>query len=101
MLVASSELPSTRNSGLCDSIKLIAIKFAPFNRAAEYRTEIDQLLLAIAKYLIEDGESPEEWVDFTFVSNESSLGDFLSSEDDLVSLATDLQLRPLAFATRW
>jgi hypothetical protein len=77
--------------------KPMAVQFAPFNRVEEYRTEIDRLLLAIAKYMIEEGESHEEWVDFTFVSNESSLGDFLCSEEDLASLAVDLQLHPLSF----
>jgi hypothetical protein len=75
----------------------MAVKFAPFNRVEEYRAEIDQLLLAITKYMIEEGESPEEWVDFTFVSNESSLGDFLCSEEDLASLAVDLRLHSLGF----
>jgi len=75
----------------------MAIEFAPSNRVEEYRPEVDQLLLAIAKYMIEEGESPEEWVEFTFVSNESSIGDFLCSEEDLASLAGDLQLHPLGF----
>ena len=73
------------------------IKFAPSDRIEEYRAEIDQLLMAIAKYMIDEGEDPEDWVNCTFASNESSLGDFLCSEEDLTSLGNDLQMQPLSF----
>jgi hypothetical protein len=71
------------------------VVFAASQKVEEYREETNALLFAIAKYMIEDGEDPEDWVACTFVSNESSLGDFLCSEQDLVSLVKDLQMPTL------
>jgi hypothetical protein len=71
------------------------IKFAPSTTIDIYLVEVEELLVAIAKYMVEDGEDYAEWARHVFVSDESCIGDFLSQETEVVSLSDDLGLHQL------
>lgn len=55
------------------------IEFEDDNLNHLYAKEINQILLTIAPCLMPEGMAPEEWVDKIFISNKSTLSDFLDS----------------------
>jgi len=71
------------------------IEFASSVTVRQLQTEVDELLLAIAPFMIEPGEDAEEWAGSVFVSDESSIGDFLNSTSALGPLAESLGLPAL------
>ena len=68
------------------------IKYAPGERVRKFRVEIDELILAIAPFMIEPDEDIHDWANFVFVSDESSIGDFLYLDDQVRSLSEKLGL---------
>ncbi len=71
------------------------IEFAATDKIDRLRPEVDELLVAIAKYMIEPGDSAEEWANSAFVSDESSIFNFLC-EKDVDSMRKDLGLLSLS-----
>jgi hypothetical protein len=71
------------------------IEFAPAVRVESLRDEVDELLRQIAPLMIEPDESVDDWVNYVFASDESSLGDFLSDDSDLVWLRERLVMPEL------
>ncbi len=68
------------------------ITFASTSKIDQFQTEVDELILAIAPFMIEPNEDEQDWADSVFVSDESRLGDFLSQESDLPALSEKLGL---------
>jgi hypothetical protein len=71
------------------------IVYAPGNKIRLFQAEVDELILAIAAFMIEPGEDVADWANSVFVSDESRVGDFLYSGFDLGLLAERLGLPPL------
>jgi len=71
------------------------IEFASSVAVHQLQTEVDEVILAIAPFMIEPGEDAEEWAGSVFVSDESSIGDFLNSTSELGPLAERLGLPAL------
>jgi hypothetical protein len=72
------------------------VVFAANGKIRAYRTEVDELLLAIAVYMIEPGEDDEDWARDAFVSDESRIGDFLSFDPEVKLLSESLGLPQLS-----
>jgi hypothetical protein len=73
------------------------ITFAPGEKIRRYQAEVDELILAIAHFMIEPGEDAGEWASSVFVTDESYLGDLLYPTGDLKLLAERLGVPQL----RW
>ena len=58
----------------------LKIVSAPQDYVETYSKEVDKLLLMIGKHVMEE-DYPGEWASSCFVTDESTLGDFISSED--------------------
>ena len=71
------------------------IEFASAIRVESLRPEVDGLLRHIARFLKEPNESDDDWLDYVFVSDESSLADFLSEDSELVELRESLVMPEL------
>jgi hypothetical protein len=71
------------------------IEFAPAVKVESLRTEVDELLRHIASLLIEPDESVDEWLEYVFVSDESTLADFLPEDTYLVELRERLAMPEL------
>jgi len=71
------------------------IVYASALRVEELRPEVDEILRHIAQLLKEPGESEDDWLDYVFVSDESRLGDFISTESDLFEFRARLGMPEL------
>jgi len=71
------------------------VTFAPGEKIRRFQAEVDELILAIAPFMIEPGEDVVEWASSVFVTDESHIGDFLYPTGDLKLLAERLGLPPL------
>jgi hypothetical protein len=71
------------------------ITFATREKVRRYQTEVDELILAVAPFMVEPGEDVVEWASSVFVTDESHLGDFLYPTGDLKLLSERLGLPPL------
>ena len=68
------------------------ISFASTSKIKQFQSEVDTVILAIAPFMIDPDEDPQEWAAYVFVSDESSIGDFLSDESALPSLSQSLHV---------
>jgi len=68
------------------------VVFAAGGKIRAFQTEVDELLLSIAVYMIKPGDDVEEWVRDVFVSDESRLGDFLAFDPEVRLLSEGLGL---------
>jgi len=68
------------------------ITFASTSKINQFQTEVDELILTIAPFMIGPDEDVQDWASSVFVSDESRLGDFLSHESDLPALSEKLGL---------
>jgi hypothetical protein len=68
------------------------IEFAPAIRVDTLRLEVDALLQELAWLFKDPDESPDDWLQYVFVSDESRLDDFLSTDSELQELRQRLAL---------
>ncbi len=73
----------------------IKIVCAAAIRVEELRPEVNTVLRYIAQLLKECDESEGDWLDYVFVSDESRLGDFISSDLELQALRSHLAIPEL------
>jgi hypothetical protein len=71
------------------------IEFAFDGKVQRFQAEVDELILAIATYMIEPGEDIADWASSVFVSDESCIGDFLTYERDVENLRKRLNIPTL------
>lgn len=76
------------------------IEFASTERVDELSEEVSSLLRWFAAILKEPEDTEEEWLSYTFVSDESRLADFFQEESELTQLeklcsVSDLKMRDL------
>jgi len=71
------------------------IEFASGEKVRHFQPEVDELIFEIAAFMVEPGEDVADWASYVFVSDESRLGDFLSSADELKMLGDKLGLPAL------
>ncbi len=68
------------------------IQFASTSKIEKFQDEVDAIILAIAPFMIEPGEDPQDWAEGVFVSNESCIEDFLSNPSELPALSQSLDM---------
>lgn len=74
--LSSAEMQEKLRSG---KVRIVS---APQDQCAVYKKEILALLEMIAPFMIEDGESIRDWAASCFVTDLSSVGDFLKDADE-------------------
>ena len=71
------------------------IEFASGDKVRHFQSEVDELILEIAAFMVYPGEDVADWATYVFVSDESRSGDFLSSANELKMLEDRLGLPAL------
>ena len=66
------------------------IEYASTVRIEALRPEVDEILRHVAQLLKEPEESEDDWLDYVFVSDESRLADFISTDLELQELRVHL-----------
>ncbi len=72
------------------------IVYAATIMVEELRTEVDEILRHIAQLLKEPDESEDDWLGCVFVSDESRIADFISTELELQELRVRLAVPELS-----
>jgi hypothetical protein len=76
--------PPLKASELQEKIRSGQVRFesAPREETRRYEKELRALLLLIASFMIDEDDDPQIWADCCFVTDQSSIGDFLSYLDE-------------------
>jgi hypothetical protein len=75
---------------LHEMAKTAKVNFAESPMIDHYDAQVNQILLSIAKHMIEEDDDPQEWANSVFVSDMSQFSDFGLNDGEMCFVSLDL-----------